>query len=131
MTATEDKKRIIYVADDDKAIVDALTFMLESAGYKVSSAYDATVIDMMRTERPDLLLLDIWMSGHDGRDICKRLKSDPKLSCVPVIMISAHPDAGRIAGECGAEDHLSKPFEVGELLKKIGDQLETRFANVA
>lgn len=125
------KKRIIYVADDDRAIVDALTYMLESAGYKVASAYDSSVVDMMRERRPDLLLLDIWMSGHDGRDICRQLKSDSALAGVPVIMISAHPDAARISGECGAEDHISKPFEVSELLQKIGRLIEARFIGQA
>lgn len=107
------------IADDDPGIVDAVEMLLEFEGYKVSSTVNgATVLDMTE-ELPDLLLLDIWMSGEDGRDICKKLKSIPLTKNIPVIMISASRDIKESAMAAGADDFLAKPFEMDELLRKI------------
>lgn len=119
MQKAKEQKKVIYIADDDRAIVDALKFMLERMGYEVDGAYDSTVVTKIMTKKPDLLLLDIWMSGSDGRDICMRLKRDTETKDVPIVMISAHPDAGSISKQCGADDFLSKPFGAGELLSKV------------
>lgn len=113
------KKKIIYVADDDKAIVDALKLMLEGAGYCVDCAYDDTVIEKIRKRAPDLLLLDIWMSGVDGTDICRKIKENAATRDIPVIMLSANPDTPKVSKECGADDYVTKPFDVGFLLNKI------------
>jgi DNA-binding response OmpR family regulator len=93
--------------------------LLEFEGYQVTSTVDgSTVVDMM-DEHPDLLLLDIWMSGEDGRDICKRLKHIDATKNIPVIMISASRDIKESAIASGADDFISKPFEMNELLQKI------------
>lgn len=108
------------IADDDPGIVDAVEMLLEFEGYEVTSTVDgATVLDM-KEELPDLLLLlDIWMSGEDGRDICKKLKKDELTKGIPVIMISASRDVRDSAIAAGADDFLAKPFEIDELLQKI------------
>lgn len=72
-THTSSIKKIL-VADDDPAIVDAIRFMLEEAGYTVETTIDGEKVLNMIKNQPHLLLLDIWMSGQDGRDICKALK---------------------------------------------------------
>jgi DNA-binding response OmpR family regulator len=96
--------------------------MLEFEGYDVSSTLDgATVLTM--NEFPDLLLLDIWMSGQDGRDICRELKKRNNTKNIPVIMISASTDLARSAREAGADDFLEKPFNMNDLLKKIASHL--------
>jgi DNA-binding response OmpR family regulator len=113
------KQKKIMIADDDPGIVDAVEMMLEFEGYKVTSTVDgATVLDM-KEELPDLLLLDIWMSGEDGRDICKKLKSENITKNIPVIMISASRDIRDSAMAAGADDFLAKPFEMDELIKRI------------
>jgi DNA-binding response OmpR family regulator len=113
------KEKKIMIADDDPGIVDAVEMMLEFEGYTVTSTVDgATVLDM-KEELPDLLLLDIWMSGEDGRDICKKLKSENITKNIPVIMISASRDIRDSAMAAGADDFLAKPFEMDELIKKI------------
>jgi DNA-binding response OmpR family regulator len=107
------------IADDDPGIVDAIEMLLEFEGYQVTSTVDgATVLDMT-DELPDLLLLDIWMSGEDGRDICKKFKQVDITKNIPVIMISASPDIKESAMAAGADDFLAKPFEMNELLAKI------------
>jgi DNA-binding response OmpR family regulator len=109
----------IMIADDDPGIVDAIEMLLEFEGYNVSSTVNGTTVLDMKDELPDLLLLDIWMSGEDGRDICKKLKQDQITKNIPVIMISASRDIKESALEAGADDFLAKPFEMNELLGKI------------
>ncbi len=109
----------ILIADDDQAIVESLEMVLEMADYTVKSTVDGRVIPMMKKEKPDLLLLDIWMSGTDGREICKKLKKNKKTKDIPIIMISASRDIKKSTEDAGADDFLEKPFEVDSLLEKI------------
>jgi DNA-binding response OmpR family regulator len=113
----ENKK--IFIADDDEAIVDATSMMLEMAGYEVRHTLSGSAVQTELLNRPDLLLLDIWMSGFDGRDICRRLKADPATGGIPVLMISASRDVRESALESGADDFLAKPFDMEDLLEKI------------
>ena len=107
------------IADDDPGIVDAIELLLEFEGYQVSKTIDGSTVLDMKMELPDLLLLDIWMSGEDGRDICKKLKQEDATKDIPVIMISASKDIKESAMAAGADDFLAKPFEMNELLSKI------------
>ena len=109
----------ILVADDDAAICDALQFMLEDEGFIVYTTSDSDTIKTLRKEMPDLLLLDIWMSGEDGRDICKTLKADKKTANIPVILVSASRNLARSAKIGGANDFIAKPFTRDELISKI------------
>jgi CheY-like chemotaxis protein len=109
----------ILVADDDPAIVESTILILEEFGYEVDSTIDGQTIYKMEKDLPDLLLLDIWMSGQDGRDICKYLKSDIATKHIPIIMISASRDVARSARDAGANDFLAKPFDMDELINKI------------
>ncbi|MGF7072865.1 response regulator [Mucilaginibacter sp. 3215] len=113
------KNKKIMIADDDPGIVDAMEMLLEFEGYEVTSTVDGTTVLDMKDELPDLLLLDIWMSGEDGRDICKKLKQDKLTKDIPVIMISASRDIRDSAMMAGADDFLAKPFDMNELLKKV------------
>jgi len=114
-----EKNKKIMIADDDPGIVDAVEMILEFEGYEVTSTVDGSTVLDMKDELPDLLLLDIWMSGEDGRDICKKLKQTPGIKNIPVIMISASRDIKESAIAAGADDFLAKPFEMNELLEKI------------
>jgi len=107
------------IADDDDAILDAISAMLEYKGYEVRPVLNGKGLTEMEKELPDLLLLDIWMSGVDGRDICKKLKSTPNTSKMPIILISASKDIQKSAIEAGADDFLAKPFEIEDLYKII------------
>jgi DNA-binding response OmpR family regulator len=109
----------IMIADDDPAIVDAIELLLEFEGYQVSTTIDGSTVLDMKMELPDLLLLDVWMSGEDGRDICKKLKQSELTKNIPVIMVSASHDIKESALAAGADDFLAKPFQMNELLGKI------------
>lgn len=122
-------KKKILVADDDPGIVDALQIMLEEADYEVSTTTNGHTVRKVKEELPDVILLDVWMSGEDGRDICKYLKSQDSTKNIPIIMISATRDLAESAKKAGAEDFITKPFQMDDLLAKIaqysrGDLLE-------
>ncbi len=116
---TLNKHKKILVADDDPAIVESITLILEEFGYHVDSTVDGETIYKMEKTYPDLLLLDIWMSGQDGREICKYLKKKELTKHIHIIMISASRDIAQSAKESGADDFLAKPFEMEALLDKI------------
>ena len=109
----------ILIVDDDEGVLDALTMILQYKGYEVNTAKNANLLAGIKDEMPDLLLLDIWMSGIDGRDVCKQLKRQEGTKYIPVIMISASKDIGPSALASGADDFLAKPFEMNELVEKI------------
>ncbi|MEP6750357.1 MAG: response regulator [Bacteroidota bacterium] len=113
------KIKRVLVADDDPAILDVMRMMLEFEGYEVITAQNGTAILNMEAELPDLLLLDIWMSGTDGRDICRQLKQSEKTNKIPIVLVSASKDIEKSAREAGANDFIAKPFEMNELLQKI------------
>lgn len=109
----------ILVADDDPAIGDALQLMLELEGYQVLTTTDGETVTKMESEFPDLLLLDIWMSGQDGREICKLLKKNKLTKAIPIILISASRDVQKSAQSAGADAFIAKPFEMSDLLKMV------------
>ncbi|HEX7042861.1 MAG TPA: response regulator [Patescibacteria group bacterium] len=110
----------VYIVDDDEGILDAISLILEESGYKVeTSSKGNQTYERVTHFHPDIILLDVLMSGYDGRKICKILKQDSKTSKIPVVMISAHPSAKKHVMEYGAEAFLSKPFETNELLDTV------------
>src|SRR5437588_525373 len=111
-------KKTIAVIDDDPDILDALDFMLADAGYCVVTSEKGEFAETMEP-LPDVLILDVLLSGKDGRVICKKLKSDQKTRNLPVIMISAHPSAAKSSKEFGADDFVAKPFDIDDLLSKV------------
>ena len=114
-----DEKKKIFVADDDPAILDALKIILEEVGYEVETSVNGRIFQTNKEHLPDLLLLDIWMSGLDGGAICKQLKTQDLTKHIPVIMISANKDLEQITKDAGADDFIEKPFQMVNLLAKI------------
>jgi CheY-like chemotaxis protein len=104
----------IFVADDDAAILDVICIILEEEGYEVFAVSEGSIIDLVTETQPDLLLLDIWMSGVDGGEIAKKLKEMPTTKDIPILLISANRDTERIAGLSGADGFISKPFDIDE-----------------
>ncbi|MBI4136739.1 response regulator transcription factor [Candidatus Roizmanbacteria bacterium] len=109
----------VLIIDDDQAIVDALYMILQMEGYVCESASEYVSMDEIKTIHPDVVLLDIWMSGVDGRYICRQLKSNKITKDITVIIVSADKDIRTLAKEARADDFLEKPFDLTSLLKKV------------
>ena len=110
----------ILVIDDDLAILDCLSLILEESGYAVSTlSRGEQALGEIEQPQPQLILLDLLMSGSDGRTICKEVKNRKDLNHIPVVMISAHPSAYKGAVESGADGFLAKPFELDDLCQTI------------
>ena len=109
----------ILVVDDEQTLVKGMKFNLENEGYEVECAYDGTTaVDLARNHRFDLLILDVMMPGLDGLEACMRIR---EFSNVPIIMLTAKSeDADKLMGfECGADDYLTKPFNILELKARV------------
>ncbi len=121
----EDKPHILII-EDNEDIMNMLTAMLQMKGYKVSTKLDHFDIESSIKELdPGLILMDMLLSGFDGREICKLLKAHHDgLAKIPVIMISAHPNAKKECLEAGADYFLEKPFDMDVFFKVIEKALQ-------
>ena len=112
----------ILVVDDDKQIVRLVQSYLEQAGYAVLTAYDgATALRTIRTERPDLVVLDLMLPNQDGWSITRTVRADASQASLPIIMLTARvEDTDKIVGlEIGADDYIAKPFNPRELVARV------------
>ena len=109
----------ILVVDDEKRIVEIIRAYLEKDGFRVSSSGDGKqALSLVRSEKPDLIVLDLMLPEVSGWDVCRTLRKD---SDVPIIMLTAREDVtDKIVGlELGADDYVTKPFDPKELLSRI------------
>lgn len=112
----------ILVVDDEEHIVELIKFNLEKNGYKVTTATNGIeALKLVRSEAPQLLLLDLMLPGMDGYDVCKEIRKDSSISSTPIVMLSAKgEELDKIIGlELGADDYITKPFSVRELLARV------------
>jgi DNA-binding response OmpR family regulator len=115
-------KQNILIVDDDREIVRLIRGYLEQAGYVVTVAYNGeTALHLLRSEHPDLLLLDLMLPDRDGWDVTRIVRSDPGLANVPIIMLTARiEDVDKILGlELGADDYVTKPFNPREVVARV------------
>ena len=109
----------ILVVDDEKLLVKGMKFNLENEGYEVECAYDgAAAVELARSSRFDLVILDVMMPELDGIEACMRIR---EFSNVPIIMLTAKSeDADKLMGfESGADDYVTKPFNILELKARV------------
>lgn len=113
----------ILVVDDDPAINEMLTIVLEAEGFDTSSVQDgAEAVDAFHTYDPDLILLDLMLPGVNGIDICREIR---RTSAVPIVMLTAKTDTVDVVLglESGADDYITKPFKPKELIARIRARL--------
>ncbi len=123
------KNAKIFIADDDADILQIIAMMLQTQGYNVDISNNANdIFSYAEEDLPELILLDIWMSGIDGREICARLKKNPATKNIPILFISANSSIEEIAKEFKADGFIAKPFEMDYLLKRISKIVEERRA---
>lgn len=119
----------ILVVDDNPSNLKALRQRLEMDGHSVLEALDGTAaLELVKTERPDLVLLDIMMPGMDGFEVCRRIKSLDGAGFIPVIMVTALDAREALvrALDEGADEFVSKPFEAVELMARVRSMLRIR-----
>lgn len=112
----------ILIVDDDRQIVRLIQSYLEQNGFQTLSAYDGTTaLQLVRSVRPDLLVLDLMLPDTDGWEIVRTLRSDGATARLPVIMLTARvDDADKIVGlELGADDYITKPFNPREVVARV------------
>ena len=115
----ERDQKTILVVDEEQPIIDILVYNLEKEGYNVIEANDGiTAVDVALEKRPDLILLDIMLPKLDGLSVCKRIKNSLN---VPILMLTAKDgEIDKILGlELGADDYITKPFSVRELVARV------------
>lgn len=116
------KQKRILVIDDTEDILEALELVLTNEGYAVDLSTKEDYVDEMIAGTktiPNLILLDVLLSGQDGRVVAKKLKHTEETKHIPIIMMSAHPDVEKTVKKAGADDFLMKPFEMSDLLSKV------------
>lgn len=109
----------LLVVDDEKLLVKGMKFNLENEGYQVLTAYDgASAVELARKEEIDLIIMDVMMPGLSGSDACMQIR---EFSNVPIIMLTARSeDSDKLMGfACGADDYVTKPFNIQELKARI------------
>jgi len=119
----------ILIADDDRLIASMLSYRLTNGGHRVVQAHNGEeALNMAAAEPPDVILLDIMMPVMDGLHVLQRLKGDPVLQRVPVIMVTALGHEKDVVGclKVGAADFVVKPFNLNELVARIEAVLRNR-----
>lgn len=112
-------KRILVV-DDNPDILEAILMILETQGYSVvTTTQSLEAFAKIKESLPDLVVLDVLLSGSDGRAVCKALKENNFTKDIPVLIISAHPSAEATIKYCGADAFISKPFSMDKFLSTI------------
>lgn len=112
------KRKSVLIIDDDADILESLSLLLDFHGYQVTTLQKSHGLTEM-AELPDLVLLDVWLSGESGEEICKTLKAHRRTKSIPVIMFSAGRELQESAAACLADDFIEKPFEITDLISKI------------
>jgi DNA-binding response OmpR family regulator len=110
----------VLVVDDDPDILEAISLILDLSGYEYRAVSDGTRVYKKAKEFcPDVVLLDVSLSGVDGRDVASHLKKSPATKNIPVIMVSAHPSAKNTIRDYGADDFIAKPLFKTFFLKDL------------
>ena len=112
----------ILIVDDEKDIVDLVAYNLEKEGYETLKALDGEkALQLIRTKNPDLVILDLMLPGIQGLEVCKRIRKVPETAAIPIIMLTAKgEEIDKVLGlEVGADDYITKPFSVKELMARV------------
>jgi two-component system alkaline phosphatase synthesis response regulator PhoP len=112
----------ILIVDDEQDIVELLSYNLGKEGFSTIKAYDGeAAIGLVRSGKPDLMLLDLMLPKMNGLDVCKAIRRNPETANLPIIMLTAKgEEIDKIIGlEIGADDYITKPFSVKELIARV------------
>lgn len=120
---------LILMVDDDPQSLRVMSITLKDAGYRLAAAISGAVcFEILKNQRPDLILCDIVMPGMDGYEVCRRLKADPALADIPLMFLTAYHDPEALVEglNVGAVDYVTKPFHPSELLARVKTHTELK-----
>ena len=121
----------ILVIDDDVDLLFLGSSLLRQKGFEVFSlARPENVFHIVKSFRPDLILLDIKLGDYDGRNICLQLKNNPDTKSIKIILYSAFPETSVDVSKYGADDFVLKPYEMDHMVKRIHHHLKIATGNV-
>ncbi|MEO6220045.1 MAG: response regulator, partial [Ginsengibacter sp.] len=111
----------VLIVDDDKDLLEVTAALLTRKGFVVEASVNwENGFEKIKEFEPQVILLDVFLSGIDGLDICRQLKASPFTSHIPILIFSAYPRiAEAVIYEYGADDFIEKPFEVNDLVVKM------------
>ena len=109
----------VLIIEDDRDTLDALTFIAEDLNLEVTNSSRIILVADIEALSPQLILLDHWVHGSIGGDLCLAIKADPAIKHIPVILVSAHSNIQQLAIKCGADGFLEKPFNLEEITAVI------------
>ena len=115
-------KPLVLCIDDEQNILELLSFNLEASGYETVTATNGTAgLELAVSKAPSLILLDLMLPDMDGTEVCRQLKAGPTTASIPIIMLTAKDsEVDKILGlELGADDYITKPFSVRELIARV------------
>ncbi len=124
------KKSRILSVDDVQDNLNLVRTLLEGEGYNVDSAIDGTIaLEKIRKSPPDLIILDVMMPGIDGYEVTRRIRNNPEINYIPILLLTAYPESSASVVEgldTGADDFIRKPFEIEELLARVRSLLKLK-----
>jgi CheY-like chemotaxis protein len=123
------KTPLILVVDDNRENLELLEAYLEDLDCRTIPAYDGPeALEIVKKNKPDLILLDIMMPKMSGFEVCRKIKNDPATSHIPIIMVTALNEFGDMqrAVDCGTDDFVSKPVNKLELLTRVRTMLKLK-----
>lgn len=116
----------VLIIDDDEDI-SAMLYLLLRKDFDVAVVTRSEdIFPKIKNGKPDIILMDVFLTGYDGRVICKQLKFHPDSKHIPVIMVSGHDDVSQTVEQAGADDFIQKPFDAETLLAKIANLLKVK-----
>ncbi len=118
------KTKKVWIVDDDKPILDAVDIVLKEAGYETRIFENSKkLMQILSITKPDLILLDILLSGESGIDVCRNLKNDEDFQKIPVILMSADMHLDKKYQDAKANSYLKKPFDIDALVDLVEQNL--------
>ncbi len=120
------KRKTVLVVDDEKDLVDLVSYNLQRSGYQVMTSGSGTeALEMARQHKPDLMVLDLMLPGMEGTEVARRLKADPSTAGIPIVMLTAKgEETDVVVGlTLGADDYVTKPFSMKILLARLANVL--------
>jgi two-component system phosphate regulon response regulator PhoB len=112
-------KKKVLIIENDREIRDIISFILEEEGFSTLSIAEPESLEHLLPFKPDVILIDEFINREPGHRLCRKIKQVDELKKIPVIIISTAHNIELIARECQANDYVTKPFDIHEMVEKV------------